>query len=149
MNLSQLGRGRSLEMIVPALPVIVSQSVIALIIKNFIFVARRDGICIEPSRISFIIHEKEMDFRKASSRKTSLQTSHLLFIADWRSKHSTHFVYQHLVSLCSLPLLPFPALPNRNASPPTPYYVKIKRNARVIFHVHVRTVRLFAPGGRQ
>lgn len=52
MNLSQLGRGRSLEMIVPALPVIVSQSVIALIIKNFIFVARRDGICIEPSRIS-------------------------------------------------------------------------------------------------
>lgn len=29
MNLSQLGRGRSLEMIVRALPVIVSQSVIA------------------------------------------------------------------------------------------------------------------------
>lgn len=155
MNLSQLGRGRSLEMIVPALPVIVSQSVIALIIKNFIFVARRDGICIEPSRISgslLLSMKKKWISGKHHQGKhpfLSERISHLLFIADWRSQHSTHFVYQHLVSLCSLPLLPFPALPNRNASPPTPYYVKIKRNARVIFHVHVRTVRLFAPGGRQ
>lgn len=57
MNLSQLGRGRSLEMIVRALAVIVSQSVIARqsYYKNF---RRSDTwwnlrrICIEPSRIS-------------------------------------------------------------------------------------------------
>lgn len=63
---------------------------------------------------------------------------------DWRNRLSTFHPFRLLASrFTPLLLLSFPALPNRNASPPTPYYVKIKRNACTIFHVHVCTVRLF------